>query len=125
MPVPITFCVAPARAATVALRAAVVVVPDWVPPRATVVLPAVALRAVVVAPAAGADVLVALLADTALRADVAAGCVCVPAVDVFPPRRCCGAAAYVFDIIPSSTRALIPNLFMKNPFTIHLILSHY
>ena len=76
VPVFITFCVDPARAVTVALRAVVLfVVVDAVGARLTVVRPAVAARA-------GAAPATLLRVADALRVVVALRAVCVRVVDV-------------------------------------------
>ena len=92
VPVPITFCVAPARETT-ALRAALDDVPDAVDvaPRFTVVRPAVALRA----DTAG---VAALRVDMALRVDVATD-------------RVDNAVATLASHIVNSTIKIIPNKF--------------
>ena len=87
VPVPITFCVAPARADMVALRAAVVVDADGCVPRATVVRPDVAARVADAFDVLAAGVRAALRADTALRADVVSDCA-VALLLAAVPRRC-------------------------------------
>ena len=125
VPVPITFCVAPARETT-ALRAALDDVPDAVDvaPRFTVVRPVVALRADT-AGVAALRVDVALRAAVALRVDVATDRVDadVAAVAAPPPRRCCGTAASAVKETPINIMQKNASLFIQNPFNIHLILS--
>ena len=115
----ITFCVDAARAETAGADAGAVV-----PPRATVVRPAVAARAVV----AGADAAVlrtgAALRAVAARADTAVFVPPVLAPDVdaagavaAPPRRCWGTAASDAPI-----NAMINSEKMANLFIISLLI---